>query len=59
MKAKAAASELEAIRNDRSEDKSDLIKRVDKIGSWAATQKYSKLIGKILTECHELNARLS
>lgn len=56
----AAARELESIRNDRSSTDAELLARVDAVGHWAASQnRYSKLLGKILSEAHDLHARLT
>ena len=56
----AAARELESIRNDRSSTTAELLARVDAVGHWAASQKrYTKLLGKILSEAHDLHARLT
>ena len=53
-----AAKELDAIRNNRISDKSELISRVDAVGQWAACQKYSKKVAKVLEECHQLHEKL-
>lgn len=58
MTAKQAANILESIRNDRSTDINALLSRVHEVGNWASSQKHSKLIGKILSECHALDDRL-
>lgn len=56
----AAAHELESIRNDRSSTAEELIARVDAVGFWAASQKrYTDRLGKILSEAHDLHARLT
>lgn len=56
----AAAHELESIRNDRSSTDAELLARVDAVGHWAASQRrHSKLLGKILSEAHDLHARLT
>lgn len=56
----AAAHELESIRNDRSSTTSELLARVDAVGHWAAAQRrYTDRLGKILSEAHDLHARLT
>lgn len=55
-----AAKELEAIRNSRTDSVESLVARVDAVGLWAASQKKnSKLLSKILSEAHDLRARLT
>jgi hypothetical protein len=59
MKITEAFAELNAIRNDRSSEVDDLIKRVDAVGQWAAMQtKWTVNIGKVLSESHALIVRL-
>ena len=53
-----AAKELDAIRNNRTSEVSELIGRVDAVGQWAACQKHSKKIAKVLQECHQLHEKL-
>ena len=55
-----AFQELDAIRNDRSSETAELIARVDAVGHWAAAQRrYTDRLGKVLSEAHELHARLT
>lgn len=55
-----AFQELDAIRNDRSSDTAELIARVDAVGHWAAAQRrYTDRLGKVLSEAHDLHARLT
>lgn len=54
-----AAKELDAIRNNRTDSADSLVARVDAIGQWAALQKNSKSLSKILSEAHDLHARLT
>ena len=55
-----AFQELDAIRNDRSSETAELIARVDAVGFWAASQKrYTDRLGKVLSEAHDLHARLT
>jgi len=60
---KHAANELQAIRNDfasAAHDPIDQLKaRVDAVGKWAAGQKNTKFIAKLLEEAHMLHDRLS
>jgi hypothetical protein len=58
MTINAANYELDAIRNDRTSDTGQLIRRVDAVGAWAAKQKHSATIGKILSEASMLADRL-
>ena len=54
-----AAKELDAIRNNRTDSVESLVARVDAVGFWAASQKNSKKLAKILGEAHDLHARLT
>lgn len=55
-----AAQELDMIRNDRSSTTEELIARVDAVGHWAAAQRrYTNSLGKVLSEAHDLHARLA
>jgi hypothetical protein len=55
-----AFQELDAIRNDRSSETAELIARVDAVGHWAAAQRrYTDRLGKVLSEAHDLHARLT
>jgi hypothetical protein len=55
-----AFQELDLIRNDRSSETAELIARVDAVGFWAASQKrYTDRLGKVLSEAHDLHARLT
>jgi len=54
-----AAKELDAIRNNRTDSADILVARVDAVGQWAALQKNSKSLSKILGEAHDLHARLT
>ena len=53
-----AAKSLDRLRNDRVTPLEDLAVEVDSIGVWLATQKNGKLVSKLLSECHELRARI-
>ena len=55
-----AFQELDMIRNDRSSEPAQLIARVDAVGHWAAAQRRStNSLGKVLSEAHDLHARLT
>jgi len=55
-----AFQELDMIRNDRSSEPAQLIARVDAVGHWAAAQRrYTNSLGKVLSEAHDLHARLT
>lgn len=55
-----AFRELDAIRNNRTSTAAELLARVDAVGHWAAAQKrYTDRLGKVLSEAHDLHARLT
>lgn len=62
MTVKKAANELQAIRDDMASMCPDPVEslkaRVDAVGHWAAGQRWSKGIQKILWEAHAINDRL-
>lgn len=49
---------LDRIRNDRITKLENLIAEVDQVGEWAAKQKTTKAVMRILSECHDLRNRL-
>lgn len=57
--ARKAAWALDAIRNDRTTDKAELLKRVDEIGHWLATQCMSNMVVKLLGEASDLARKFS
>lgn len=54
-----AAKELDGIRHNRADSADILLSRVDAVGAWLASQKNSKMVAKLLTECHQLADKLN
>ena len=55
-----AFQELDMIRNDRRSTNEELITRLDALVPWAAAQRrYTNSLGKVLSEAHDLHARLT